>query len=137
MGTLFQLQSIKTTSVMIAHLHSVPGRVRVHVPEVKGDAVRARAVEAEFSKFPGVSRVDGRELTGSVVIHYDPRATNCDLLFASMGVKPSSAAFVRPPRATTAKIPAKVSGKIAEALIWHLIEKALERAVPLVLAAIL
>jgi hypothetical protein len=129
---------MSVTSVMIAHLHSVPGRVRLHVPQIKGNAAAARAVEAEFSRLTGVSRVESREVTGSVVIHYDPKATNCDALLSKIGVSSRPAVpFARQRQPAALGVPAKPSGKIAEAIVWHLVEKAVERAVPLALAAIL
>ena len=115
------------TSVMAAHFHSVPGRLRVHVPAVKGDVANARAVEASLSKLNGVCRVEGRELTGSVIIHYDPRATNSGVLLNAIGIRAESMA---------SRVPAKIAGKVAEAVTWYLVEKAAERALPLLIAAI-
>ena len=124
---------------MTAHFHSVPGRLRVHIPQVKGSLAAARAIEAKISRVPGVSSVETRKLTGSVVIHYDPTATNSDTLLAVMGMAPHAvaAAFVCSRGGTAANGPAKLTGKIAEAVIWHLIQKAAERALPLAIAAIL
>ena len=122
---------------MAAHFHSVPGRLRVHVPRVKGNIASARAVEASLSKLIGVSRVESRELTGSVVVHYDPKTTDHSVLLAAMGVAPHSVAVFKPALSAGPRLPAKVGRKVAEAVVWHLLEAAAERAVPLLIAAIL
>ena len=135
---LFQYWTMPVTIIMAAHFHSVPGRLRVHVPRVKGNVASARAVEATLSKLNSVSHVEGRELTGSVVIHYDPKAITGAALLAAIGVNPQHVtALGKPRQAPAAQISTKIAGKIAEAALWHLIETAAQRAVPLLIAAIL
>ena len=105
---------------------------------MKGNVASARAVEATLSKLHGVSHVEGRELTGSVVIHYDPKAITGAALMAAVGVTPQQVAVLSNRRqAAAAQISTKFAGKIAEAVLWHLIETAAERAVPLLIAALL
>lgn len=124
---------------MAAHFHSVPGRLRVHVPRVKGNVIAAREIETSISRLQGVARVESRELTGSVVVHYDPRAVDTSALLAEIGItaQPTRVLVKTSAAANTTSLPAKVTGKIARAVVWYIIEKAAERAIPLVIAAIL
>ena len=125
------------TVVMAARFHSVPGRLRVRLPRVKGNAANARAVEAILSKLNGVSHVEGRELTGSVVIHYDPKAITGGALLATIGLSPQQVTVLSHARqAPAAQISTKFAGKIAQAVLWYLIETAAQRAVPLLITAI-
>jgi copper chaperone CopZ len=123
---------------MAANFHHVPGRLRVHVPRVKGNMANARALEATLSKINGVSRVESRQLTGSVVVHYDPNTLNSTALSAALGVPcgPRAVAMSSPRLAVT-KLPRNIARNAAEAIAWHLVEKAAERAIPFLIAAIL
>jgi hypothetical protein len=55
-------------------VHALPGRLRLKVPRVKGDAAFARRVEERFRAVPALLEVTAVPLTGSVVVHYDPQA---------------------------------------------------------------
>lgn len=123
---------------MAADFHHVPGRLRVRVPHVKGNAAQARALEASLSKMNGVCRVESRLLTGSVIVHYDRNAAETSVLMAALGVCcPPKAIPTGSPQLAVAKLPTKIARKAAEAIVWHLIEKAAERAIPLLIAAML
>lgn len=52
------------------------GRIRVHAPWFRGDAVRAVAIEQAVDQVPGVRAVHAYPRTGSVVVWYSPR--RCD-----------------------------------------------------------
>ncbi|WP_308161845.1 heavy metal translocating P-type ATPase [Mycolicibacterium goodii] len=52
------------------------GRMRVHAPWFRGDAVRAVAIEQAVDQVPGVRAVHAYPRTGSVVVWYSPR--RCD-----------------------------------------------------------
>jgi hypothetical protein len=53
-------------------IHNVPGRLRIKIPFIKQQPLKARKVEALFNKRKGVELVAANELTGSLKIHYDP-----------------------------------------------------------------
>lgn len=55
-------------------VHALPGRLRLKVPRVKGDAAFARRVEERLRAVPALRQVTAVPLTGSVVVHYDPHA---------------------------------------------------------------
>jgi Heavy metal associated domain 2 len=61
-------------------VHALPGRMRVHL---RGwPLVGQCAVEARLRQVPGVHSVQANPLTGNVLIHFDPSATNEQTLFA-------------------------------------------------------
>jgi len=59
---------------MSYYMHSVPGRLRVKTPEVKGNQDKARDVECLLNGCQGVNEVSVNPLTGSIVVNYDRRA---------------------------------------------------------------
>ena len=128
---------------MAVDLHHVPGRLRVRVPEVKGSIEKGRALESSLLRLKGISRVECRELTGSLVIHYNPSIVEFQKLGAALGGVPNfmpattSSEYCRGAKITRVDVPRKVLGKVAQAVAWHLLEQAAERTLPLVLAAIL
>ena len=123
---------------MPAHFHHIPGRLRVHVPGVKGSIGNAQAIERSLSNFKGVSRVETRTLTGSVVIHYDAAALDASELFAALNLR---ADFPQLSASRLAGFPSArsnpIAAKAAKIVVGYALEKALERGIPLLLAAIL
>jgi copper chaperone CopZ len=110
----------------------------VHVPGVKGSIGNARAVEQSLAKLKGVSRVESRPLTGSVVVHYDAAALDASALFAALNLSgnltptlPIRLAAVPHARSN------HIAAKAAQIMARYALEKALERGIPLLLAAIL
>src|SRR4051812_48798398 len=55
-------------------LHTIPGRIRVHMPSWSGQG--RRALEAQLRQVQGIDRVEANTLTGNVLIHFDATATN-------------------------------------------------------------
>jgi len=63
---------------MAAHahvVHHVPGRVRVHVPRLKGNPRACASINEMASSIPGLHSVDANPVTGSVVMRYDRHDT--------------------------------------------------------------
>lgn len=52
-------------------LHAIPGRIRIRLPRIKGDARRARQIETQVARVPGVRRAEANPLTGSLLLRYD------------------------------------------------------------------
>jgi hypothetical protein len=123
---------------MPAHFHHVPGRLRVNVPTIKGSTARAKALEESLSKLLGVSHVEGRTITGSVVVHYDATALNLSELLQALNISGEAQ-----PRSTVAKpetphaVSHQLASKAAKMLIGYTLEKAVERTIPLLLGALL
>jgi copper chaperone CopZ len=61
---------------MSYYIHSIPGRLRVKTPQVKGNHDKAKDVEYLLNGHQGVNRVAANPLTGSIVVHYDSTAVN-------------------------------------------------------------
>jgi hypothetical protein len=53
-------------------VHTVPGRVRFKIDDLKGDQDRAEQLEQQLSSIHGIHEVQVNPRTGSVVAFYDP-----------------------------------------------------------------
>src|SRR3954447_26699724 len=63
-------------------VHRLPGRVRVHLPGWEGEG--QRALEARLRRMRGVNVVRCSTLTRNVLVHFDPDATNDELVLAAL-----------------------------------------------------
>jgi len=52
------------------------GRLRLKVAQIKRNPLLAMLVERELGNVPGITEVKATALTGSVLIHVDPRRLN-------------------------------------------------------------
>jgi hypothetical protein len=76
-------------------LHSLPGRVRLHLPDWSGSD--PASLDRCFHRVPGVRRVRANPVTGNVLIEYDTRLVKVSsLLRVAAGVR-SRAAGLLPP----------------------------------------
>jgi copper chaperone CopZ len=57
-----------------SYFHSIDGRMRIKVSEVKGSSRKAAEVEDVIGAIPGVDQVTANPLTGNVLILYDTGA---------------------------------------------------------------
>src|SRR5258706_1696350 len=55
-------------------LHTVPGRVRIHLPEWSGKG--KRSLEANLRQVEGVRGVQASAVTGNILIQFDPAITS-------------------------------------------------------------
>ena len=53
------------------YLHSVPGRLRVKIPQLRNNTGRCQEVQALLLGLEGVQDVEANCLTGSVLVRYD------------------------------------------------------------------
>lgn len=65
-------------------LHSLPGRMRVHVSGWKGQ--EKRRVETQLRGVMGIQRVQANTLTGNMLIYFDPAVTNEQAILAAVGI---------------------------------------------------
>jgi Heavy metal associated domain 2 len=129
---------------MSMHLHHVRGRLRIRVPAVKGCIAQARALEASLTTIQGITHVECRTVTGSVIVHYDPSTVDAVALLRSLGhedvspelskVSPASAPGIT---SVAQRRPNRLAAKTVQAILWFALENAAERALPLLLAAVL
>lgn len=131
------------------YIHHLPGRLRVRIARVKNNSPVAQSLYRLLRDAPGVSSVTVSLTTGSVLIHYDVSKMSATALLQRMRVRDrvtalNSAMALVPPRsksrlglqpAPTSLIP-RVRRRIAGAVAAYLIEKAFEKAIVLLIAAI-
>jgi Heavy metal associated domain 2 len=53
-------------------VHAIPGRIRLKLERIKGDAEQARDIESRLATVRGIHQVEVSSLTGSVVATFDP-----------------------------------------------------------------
>jgi hypothetical protein len=63
---------------------SIPGRLRLRMPERRGDELFARLVKQALAALAGVTQVRANPVTGSVLVLYDPRQTDAPQLRAEL-----------------------------------------------------
>ena len=56
---------------MIHYMHSIPGRLRVKIPAIKGNPEKARAIQALLSGVEGLESIRANTITGSIVVKYE------------------------------------------------------------------
>ena len=118
-------------------MHHVPGRLRIRLSGMKGNPSKAHSIERNLSVITGVIQAESNPRTGCVIIRYDPRSTNLHAVIASLNlphVRPASALRKARERSRVQK---RISEKVASAVLSMFVEKALERSIPLLLAALL
>lgn len=60
---------------MSPYLHTLDGRLRIRVPEVKRSPRRARALELELGVLSPIAEVTANPVTGNVLVLYDSERT--------------------------------------------------------------
>jgi len=77
--------------VVIAVSLTVPGRVRVRLPVLRGAPALAHAVESRLAGHAAVHSVTTNALTGSVLVRFDPRRLDMRQLLATVGRETAAA----------------------------------------------
>jgi len=72
---------------MATYLHAIDGRLRVRLPELRGDRRAAARLRRELRALSGVSTVDANPLTGSVLVEYDADRLSTDEVLSATGVE--------------------------------------------------
>lgn len=108
-------------------VHVVDGRMRLKVPCVKGDSVKAKTMEGTLATFPGVLKVTANPVTGSVLLYYDAcrmgRMALIDLLTAMGSLGPP----IMTVRETVVAPSSRLRDKLTETLICSTMEFAIRR----------
>ena len=66
------------------YVHDIEGRLRIKVPEVKGNVLRARHVEHLFHPLTPIEHVSANPVTGNVLFLYDARRTTTTEIVEAM-----------------------------------------------------
>lgn len=55
-----------------SYVHALHGRLRIKLPELKGNPMRAQEIENQFNLMTGMQQVSANPVTGSLLLIYDP-----------------------------------------------------------------
>ena len=124
------------------YVHHVPGRLRVRVPSVKGNAGEASSLEKRIRSQRGVKDVQTNPLTGSVLVHYDPVITTVStlsqIMLCSAAAEPLQRILPAAPFSSIGRqADQSIASRIAATIIGLMVEIAMERAAVALLAAVL
>jgi len=128
---------------MSNHVHHVPGRLRARVPDLKGCPARALALRSTLTAIHGVTQVEFRPLTGSVIVYYQDGVADIDAVSRLLGcdrtVPARAAQLIHSQQVIAlARIHSEsLAAKIVRAALHMAADKATERAFSLLLAAVL
>ena len=62
-------------NIATEYLHTLEGRIRIKVPEIKGSPTKAGELEQQVQWQSGIHSIKANPTTGNVLIYYDPRTT--------------------------------------------------------------
>jgi hypothetical protein len=107
--------------------HYVPGRLRVKLASIQWNEGRAFIAERMLRKLDGVQSAGANTLTGSVVVHFDPRVTSVALILAALEANGfGSARPTEPPagkRVHQDALATRLADKFAEKALETLVER--------------
>lgn len=109
-------------------VHHVRGRLRVKDARLKRNEQQARMVEKLLLQQSGIRSAEVNVLTGSLLVYYDPEVLSVSDVLDALCITTQIAPAPRQ------KI---IKHKVADALLWWAVEKAVERSIPLLVAALL
>ncbi len=67
---------------MSLYLHEVPGRLRIKVPDLKRNPRKAHDLQRRLNGFAGVLSASVNSVTGSLLVHYDPRILGSEAILS-------------------------------------------------------
>lgn len=65
---------------MACDVHHVPGRIRFKIPGLRNDSSLLGALPSVLRAYEGVDRIEIREASNSLIVHYDPTRVRCHLV---------------------------------------------------------
>jgi hypothetical protein len=113
-----------------SYIHSLEGRLRIKIPQLKGAAEQALEVERHLRHLTGVESVSANPVTGSVLILYNPRLIDQGRLLSR--IKEFVYLSLSSPNAVRAQAAAATPGivaKVTTTVTASLMEVALTRLV--------
>ncbi len=69
---------------MTTYIHALNGRLRIKIPELKGNPMMARELEDNFNLLTGMHQVSANPVTGSLLFIYDPHLLDQEEIFAAL-----------------------------------------------------
>jgi hypothetical protein len=64
-----------------SYVHALTGRLRIKIPEIKGNPMRAQEIENRFNLMTGMQQVSANPVTGSLLFIYDPHLLKQEDIF--------------------------------------------------------
>ena len=111
------------------YIHDICGRLRVKIPLIKRNPIAASDARHLLEQIRGTQSITVNPMTGSIVIHYDPKAINSQVLLKKLyeaGYIEPFKAMTRDQYIYTAVI--KTGGIIWNALAIALLQRILKRS---------
>jgi hypothetical protein len=120
------------------YMHSVQGRLRVKTPDFKKNHVVAGGMQRLLNHVPGVNTITVNSLTGSAIIHYDPKAVSSTEILDLL----RKAGYFDLSKAATNdeyvySVAAKTGGVVWKALAGAFVEQALQGSALSLLAVLI
>lgn len=100
-----------------SYVHMLEGRLRIKASEIKGSPEKAVEVESAVSQLKGVSHIKTNELTGNVLVLFDPELTNHYHIIGTLKDLGCLNEKQAPSRRHSARWSEVVVGPLAQALI--------------------
>jgi hypothetical protein len=119
------------------YIHHVRGRLRVRTAVLKRNERRADSARRELNETNGVQRVEISTVTGSLLVYYDPAATDLHTLLnemRSMGLLHGHVA--KAPVTTSAAVGKLPVEQITDTIFSKIVETAIERSAMALVAAL-
>ena len=63
---------------MSYYIHTIPGRMRIKIPSIKGNPLMGETIQKFIASIQGVLSTALNPLTGSITIHYDFQTVRSD-----------------------------------------------------------
>jgi Heavy metal associated domain 2 len=67
-----------------SYVHALNGRLRIKIPELKGNPLRAQEIENQCNLMTGMQQVSANPVTGSLLFIYDPHLLKQEEIFAAL-----------------------------------------------------
>jgi hypothetical protein len=109
---------------MQCHVHSVPGRLRIRLPRLKGRPEAAGPVCAGVERLFGVRSARTNPVTGSIVVEYDPAALEDQTILEHL-VEVGEIPHTRLPR--HGEVAGRKVGQVGQAIGMAIARNAFER----------
>jgi hypothetical protein len=123
---------------MSYYCHNTPGRLRIKTPIIKRNPVEIRKVGNILDSVSGINSFSINDLTGSIIIKYNPNAIDSESILNMLGEK----GYFHPDRiaennAFSEETISKAGRVIGKALVGACVEMAFEGSVLAYLSVIL
>ncbi|MCB2186048.1 MAG: hypothetical protein KQJ78_06495 [Deltaproteobacteria bacterium] len=111
------------------YVHSVPGRLRLKIPELRNNTYQCQETQALLLGLEGVQDVQANCLTGSVLVHYDEAfISSADITSALEENDLFAAHLALGPEEYRKKAAVHAGEAVGKALFGWAVGRALERA---------